>query len=150
VRSRELRRILQLIVVTGLPVVAGGCVEAVIDTDCVDTVDRSFEIALPVSDDLPLEFMIDRCRVHVDACGDLCREALERNNVKNEEPTRCSVAFGDSSIDIDVSFEVFSEGGDCQVDDPPPPPDFLVGPQVRGVPARTFDTIWNGGRTCHA
>lgn len=136
--------------VTGLPVAAGGCVEAVIDTDCVDTVDRSFELAFPNGDDPPLQFMIDRCRIDADACRDLCREALERNNVQMKEPTRCSVAFGDAGIDIDVSFEVFSEGGDCPVDDPLPPPDFLTGPQVRGDSARTFDTIWNGGRTCHA
>ena len=154
VRYREPRRILQQIVVAALAVTAAGCVEAVIDNDCVDTVDRSFQLGTPA--DLALQLKIDRCRIDVDACTDLCREALEINNVPREMPTACSVAFHDAGIEVNVSYEVFTGGDSCPVDAPEPIPPFMTGtglldgPQVRGLDARTFDSIWNGGRPCHA
>ena len=124
-----------------------------IDDDCVDTVDRSFDLATPA--DLALQLKIDRCRIDVDACTDLCREAREMNNVPMEMPTACSVEFHDASVEVDVSYEVSTSGEDCPVDNPQPIPPFLTGtglldgPQVRGLDARAFDSM-NGGRPCHA
>jgi hypothetical protein len=162
VRFRELRRILQPFAVAGIPVMAAGCVEAVIDDDCVDTVERSYELSTPAPPALQLK--IDRCRIDVDACTDLCREAMELNNVPMTAPTACKVVFLDSTVHVDVSFEVSSDGEDCPIDTVPPGPVFLTdasglfdGPQVRGLSARTFDSLSDslsgsrtGGRTCHA
>jgi hypothetical protein len=175
VRYRELRRILQQIVIAGLPVTAAGCVEAVIDTDCIDTVERTYEFDIPA--DPPLQFLINRCSVDVEACEDLCQEAMERNNVMRQ-PSSCDVALRDTSVEIDVSYEVF--GGGCPVDDFPPiegriapdsvdaareaaarelgsgtdlsssVPGLSDAPQARGLDARALDSIWNGGRTWHA
>ena len=94
----------------GLPAAAGGCVAAVIDTDCVDTVDRSFELMTPA--DPPLQFRIETCRVDVAACQELCRVTLARNQI-NDTPTKCKVAFHGDSVDVDVSFEVFTGGDSC-------------------------------------
>jgi len=110
VRDRELRRILQQIVIAGLPVIAAGCVEAVIDTDCVRTVDDTFQIVTPA--DPPLQFLINRCHADADACGELCDEAMARNDVRGT-PTRCTVEFGAAGIDISVSYEVFDGGSSC-------------------------------------
>jgi hypothetical protein len=129
VRYRDLRRLLQQIVLAGLPVTAAGCVEAVIDTDCVDTVERTFRVESPGPADPPLQLRIDRCRVDVDACDDLCAETLERNSVLHF-PTKCSVDFvGEVDVDVHVSYEVSSGGDGCPVEGrrpeglaPPAPP----------------------------
>jgi len=153
VRFHDLRRILQPIVLAGFPVAGAGCVEAVIDTDCVDTVDATYRFDTP-ADDLSLQFDIERCRVDVDACKDLCREALQRHSLSHE-PTSCRVSFTETSVSIHVSYEVFSGGDGCPIelvrDAALELPDE---PQVHGLAARTLDRIWNapwnGGRTCHA
>lgn len=128
-RYRDLRRILQQIVIAGLPVTAAGCVEAVIDTDCVDTVERTFHLESPGTADPPLQLRIDRCRVDTGTCNDLCAETLERNSVQHF-PTSCSVDFvGEAGLDVHVSYEVSSGGEGCPIEGrrpeglalPPPP-----------------------------
>lgn len=103
------RHILPLLI-AGLPALAGGCVEAVIDTDCVDTVDRSFEIQTPA--DTQLQFKIESCRVDSEACPDLCRVTLQRNNI-NDVPTRCEVRFHTASVDVKAWYEVYVGGDSC-------------------------------------
>ena len=159
-RFQELRRTIPQIAIAGLLATTAGCVAAVIDTDCIDTVDRTYHIETPA--ELAVQFSIDRCRIDVDACKDLCRQALAQNDV-TIMPSRCEVSFESSSVDVSVSYEVATGGDGCPVEDFPPPrelasptdlssavPGLPDGPQVRGVSARTFDTNWNGGRTCHA
>lgn len=152
----ELRHILQLIVITGIPAVAGGCVEAVIDTDCVDTIDRTFELETPA--DPQLQFSINTCRVDSEACSDLCQLALTRNSI-NDVPTRCKVSFDGDIVDVKVWYEVYIGGDSCPGEDvfaAPPPPELpqsqsIEEPQMRGLLTRTFDSLWShGGRTCHA
>jgi hypothetical protein len=169
------RRLLQ-IVIAGLPATTAGCVEAVIDTDCVDTVERTYQVETPA--DPPLQLRIESCRVDVDACTELCRETMERNNVMRM-PSTCSVRFADSSVEVEVTYEVYNGGSGCPIEDLPAGParsarldartqldqfarariavareaaarELPPGPQVRGLYARTLDSIWNGGRTCHA
>lgn len=158
-----LRYLLQLIVIAGIPAVAavgGGCVEAVIDTDCVDTIDRTFELQTPA--DPQLQFNINSCRVDVEACSELCRVTLVRNSI-NDVPTRCKVSFDGDLVDVKVWYEVYIGGDSCPGEDvfaaPPPPPEPslslllspLEEPQMRGLLTRTFDSLWShGGRTCHA
>ncbi len=113
VRYRELRRILQQIVIAGLPVTGAGCVEAVIDTDCVDTIDRSYSFDTPA--DPPLQFLINQCSADGDACANLCQEAMARNNVM-DMPTRCDVKLGETSVDVNVSFEVYVGGAGCPIE----------------------------------
>ncbi|HWO22165.1 MAG TPA: hypothetical protein VNO30_25555 [Kofleriaceae bacterium] len=113
-RYRDLRRILQQIVIAGLPATTAGCVEAVIDTDCIDTVDRTFHLETPA--DPPLELKINRCRVDVDACNDLCAETLERNNILHT-PTSCTVDFmGEANLDVNVSYETSSGEDGCPIE----------------------------------
>jgi hypothetical protein len=113
VRYRELRRILQQIVIAGLPVTAAGCVEAVIDTDCVDTIDDTYLVQTPA--DPPLQFLINRCQVDVATCNALCQEAMARHNVM-DTPTRCTAKFGDASVELSVSYEVYVGGSNCPIE----------------------------------
>lgn len=147
-RSSLLRLALP-IALAGLPAAGGGCVAAVIDTDCVDTIDRSFVVSTPA--DPPLQFRIETCRVDVAACQELCRVTLERNQI-NDTPTKCKVSFNGDNIDVDVSYEVFTGGDSCPSEDfPDDGPVFRkVGFQLRGLSTRTFDSQSHGGRTCHA
>ena len=159
VRFHELRRTIPQIAIAGLLATAAGCVAAVIDTDCIDTVDRTYHIDTPA--ELSVQFSIDRCRIDVDACKDLCRQALAQNHV-TIMPSRCEVSFESSAVDVSVSYETTTDGDGCPVENLSPRdlaspadlssavPGLPDGPQVRGLDARTFDTIWNGGRTCHA
>lgn len=135
----------------------GGCVKAVIDTDCFDTIERTYHFQTPA--DPSLQFHIDRCHLDAESCKELCQEALDRDN-RDSEPTRCHVTFKDSDVSVDVSFEVVTEGADCPV----PPDVIFVGPAAaaspleaspleapaRGLGARPLGPLWNGGRTCHA
>jgi hypothetical protein len=109
VRYRELRRILQQIVIAGLPAVAAGCGE----DDCVDTVEHTYTIQTPA--DPALQFQLDRCRVDVDACNDLCREMLERNNVMHM-PASCDVSFKSASVDVSVAYQVDTGNSGCPIE----------------------------------
>jgi hypothetical protein len=110
----------------------------VIDDDCVDTVDRDYELTAPFT--TTVEFMVSQCRINGDECTKLCRAALEQHDILMKEPTRCDVSIDDDRIGIEVSFEVTSNRSDCSVF--PEPPVFDIGrsdgPQVRGALARTF------------
>jgi hypothetical protein len=137
VRYRELRRILQRIVLAGLPVAGAGCVDAVIDTDCIDTVDRTFRFETP-TEDQPLQFLIDKCRVDDDECGALCAEAMTRNNQGFTMPSSCDVSFSDASVAVNVTYEVYTDGAGCPVEGRRPSGLAELGP----VAARTAAGAW--------
>ena len=175
-RFQHLHPLLQILI-AGLPaLMAGGCVEAVIDTDCVDTVDRSFEFQTPA--EATLQFSINGCRVDVEACPALCQVAMELNHI-DDTPTRCKVSFDGDTVDVKVWYEVYVGGDNCPgepqfLERLPPPEPILPEPieleslepaadlgsaslglpiesQMRGLSTRTFDSLWShGGRTCHA
>lgn len=139
-RYRELRRLLQQIVLAGLPVTAGGCVEAVLDNDCVDTHERSFELEIPeMADDPALKFKIDRCRVDAAECDAVCVEAMERNNVQSS-PKTCTVEFRDPTVDVSVTYEVYDGGGGCPVEGRRPAG--LSAPRSSGGTARSATGAW--------
>lgn len=117
-RYRELRRLLQQIVVAGLPVTAAGCVEAVIDTDCIQTVDHTYHVETPA--DPPMQLKIDRCRVDIYTCNALCQEALTRDG-NTGQPSRCEVSFSGSDVAVGVSYEVWTNGDGCPVEGRRPP-----------------------------
>lgn len=135
VRYRELRRLLQQIVIAGFPAAGAGCVEAVIDTDCVDTIERSYRFDTPA--DPPLQFLINRCSVDVEACTELCREAMVRHNVQ-DTPITCDVDLGETGVEIDVAYEVYTGGAGCPVEGRRPAG--LAEPD--GAAARTAAGAW--------
>lgn len=182
VRTREIHLfrpiVLASLVVLGALIGGGGCVKSVIDTDCFDTIERTYHFQTPAEPSL--QFHIDRCHLDAEACKELCQEALDRDN-RDSEPTRCHVTFKSSDVSVNVSFEVVTDGKDCPV----PPDVIFVGPAAfapsggsasgpltlasppitlpnaspiapsiefwaRGPGARTLGPLWNGGRTCHA
>jgi hypothetical protein len=171
VRFLDLRLIVSALAIAGAAATAGGCVEAVIDSDCVDTLEESYHFESPA--DPPLQFRIDRCRLDVDVCKELCDEAIARDGHASEQLSRCQVSFNGSKVSVEVSYEVFTSGDGCVVIDPPfPEPTFLApisrpapappasvlkdallptSSQARERSARSLDSLWNdGGRTCHA
>ena len=64
---------------------------------------RTFGVAMPVADDPAMQFQIERCRVDVDACTDLCAFTLERNQIVGVQ-THCHVAFTVEEAKIDVTY----------------------------------------------
>lgn len=181
VRTRELHLPPQIVLAglaglaaLGVTLGGGGCVKSVIDTDCFDTLERTYHFQTPAEPSL--QFHIDRCHLDAEACKELCQQALDRDN-RDSEPTRCHVTFKASDVSVNVSFEVVTDGKDCPV----PPDVIFVGPAelapsgasasgpltlasppidlsidlsiafpARGSSARTLGPLWNGGRTCHA
>ena len=87
---RELRRVLQAIVVAGLPACGVGDVIDIGDPVCTRTVARSFDVT-STSDDPPLQLRIESCRVDADACMDLCRMLMTRHELPS--PNACAVTF---------------------------------------------------------
>jgi len=165
VRFLDLRLIASSIAIAGAAATAGGCVEAVIDSDCIDTLEDTYRFETPA--DPPLQFRIDRCRLDVDICSELCEEAISRDGHSGQQLSRCQVSFSGSKVSVEVSYEVFTSGSDCEVFTPNPiPPTFLapaapaspasadaslpISSQARERSARSLDSLWNdGGRTCH-
>lgn len=131
-----LRQLLQPIAIAALPVISSGCVEAVLDDDCIDTIERTFSVAEPAEPSL--QFDIERCRVDVDACSDLCRATMMANNVF-DQLTGCKVSFG-GEVTVTVTYEVFTGGSGCSIEDTPVPTFLSLD--------HSFGII--GGRTCHA
>jgi hypothetical protein len=111
-RFRELRRVLQRVVLVGLPASQAGC--GVLDEGCYETHARTLDVDTPA--DPEMQFRIDRCRVDVDTCPALCALAMERANLY-ASPDTCEVTFGASSVRLDVRWEDYDGGGaDCPVD----------------------------------
>jgi len=113
---RQLRRILQQIVVAGLPVMASGCIidDAVGgDDDCVDLVKRTLHVSEPAAP--PMQLRIDSCRADADACGDLCVMAMQDADLGASTPKSCAVEFADDVV-VKVTYEVYTGGSNCPVD----------------------------------
>ncbi len=111
-RYRTLRRVLQTIVVAGLP---AGCVDGVItpDEDC----SRSFrkELTFERPADPPLELHIEQCRVDVDACNDLCRMAMDREGLPGWL-SACKVTFEGDVVHVDLAHTYSVDNPGCPVD----------------------------------
>ena len=134
VQFKELRRILQHVVLAGLP--AAGCATDVIDTgDCEDNIKRTIYIDTPA--DPPLQFRIDACQADVDACLELCSMTLQRVDVF-ASPTACAAEFESDKVAVKVEYTVWNGGLGCPVEGRRPAG--LALPQ--GGAARTAAGAW--------
>src|SRR5262245_58252815 len=113
-RLRELHRILHQVVLAGLPVGAGACLDGVLPgQQCYEQVDRVIPIQTPA--DPSLQLKIDSCRVDVDACNELCAMAMQRSGIPGG-PTGCKVEFQGSVVAVAVRYEVSHDGANCPVE----------------------------------
>ena len=72
-------------------------------TECVTN--RTHDTTLTTPADPPTQFRIDRCRVDVDACPDLCEITMEHDMLSGTQ-TKCSVKFHDNgNVDVEVGFQ---------------------------------------------
>src|SRR5262245_49583708 len=96
-RFRELRRILQQVVLAGLPLGTGCIAEKVLTGggDCYETHRVTIPVSLPAEPSLQLR--IESCRLDVDACTELCAMVMQRSGIGNG-PTSCKVEFFDDSV----------------------------------------------------
>lgn len=110
---RQLRLLLQSIVVAGLPVTTG-CVDKVLDDhDCVETKLATLRASEPA--DPSLQLKIDSCRADADACMPLCRDLMQRAELETS-PNACEVTFSDGEVTAHVSYTVYNGGFNCPVD----------------------------------
>ena len=105
-RFRELRRVLQTIVVAGLP--ACGLVDSV-DDDCYRTVIKQFTVDTPT--DAPLQLRIESCRVDADACMELCSMLMTRAQLP--APNTCAVEFRGTDVHVTTSRSEWTGGSGC-------------------------------------
>lgn len=114
-RFRELRKILQNVVVAGLPLATGGCVDQLLGTDhCYERFETRLTVMTPA--DPPMQFRIDRCRIDVDACRELCALAMERANEGAPPHYACDVEFRGDVVSMVVSYEISKGGFNCPVE----------------------------------
>jgi len=115
-RFRELRRVLQTIVVAGLP--ACGLGEGVIDTisndgECVRTITKQFTV--PESGaELAVQLRIESCRVDVDACMELCSILMEKSELP--APNTCIVYFKGDDAHATASYQESTGNPSCGVE----------------------------------
>jgi hypothetical protein len=110
-RFRELRRVLQSIVLAGLP--ACGLGENVIESDdCYKTVIKQFTVDTPA--DPPLQLRIESCRADVDACMELCTMLMTRAGLP--APEQCAVEFRSTTVYATTSRSEYTGGSNCPVE----------------------------------
>jgi hypothetical protein len=86
---------------------SAGCGES--DPSCESRVSKRLEVA---PTDPPLKFHLDRCRLDVDACPELCQVALSRINLTHPVNS-CVVGFVGETALLDVEYTVFRDDGNC-------------------------------------
>jgi hypothetical protein len=72
-------------------------------SSCESRVDKRLEVS---PTDPPLKFHLDRCRLDVDACPELCQVALSRINLTHPVNS-CVVGFVGEMALLDVNYTVF-------------------------------------------
>jgi hypothetical protein len=114
-RFRNLRRVLQGIVVAGLPVVGLPVVGAGCDlvSDCYDSHARTFSIQLPA--EAQMQFRIDRCAADPETCMEVCQLVMERE-LLGGSMTSCEVDVSDSRAFVFLEYETYGGGSDCPVE----------------------------------
>lgn len=114
-RLRELRAILQSVVIAGLPAM-GGCFDGdgnPFERDCTDEVTR--DLLLQGPHDPELELKIESCRMDADACQELCVLAMQRAGI-GSYPETCKVGFSGDDVALEVGYTVYNGGSGCPVD----------------------------------
>ena len=69
--------------------------------------------------DPPLKVHLDRCRLDVDACPELCQVALSRINLTHPVVS-CKVGFVGQLALLDVEYRVLDTDSGCFFDEPHP------------------------------
>jgi hypothetical protein len=111
---RQLRQILQHIVLAGMPLAASACGLVDDDQPCVETRSRILYATEPAEASLQLK--IDNCRVDVDACTALCT-AMMRSAEILEAPNSCEVKFlDDDRVQASVIYVHENGGSHCPVE----------------------------------
>lgn len=116
-RFRELRRVVQAIVLAGLPACEPGDIVRVEEGQCSRTVYRSFEVELPA--DPPLQLRVESCRVDMDACIELCRMLMAR--AEQPAPSACDVQLRDSEVQAIASYTESLSNPGCGAEGRRPP-----------------------------
>ena len=137
---RELRSVLQKIVVAGLPAVTGcGVLDVVgsVDTEeeCTRTVKKLFTVNAATADP-PLELRIESCRVDADACVELCSTLMARAELPY--PEVCGVQFL-ATGQVNVVTQYTMETGSCHSAEGRRPAGLV---EPRGFPARDAIGRW--------
>ncbi|HEY5943945.1 MAG TPA: ferritin-like domain-containing protein [Kofleriaceae bacterium] len=113
---RELRRVLQSIVLAGLP--ACGLTGGLVDTisggsgECTRTVNKSFTVDTPA--DPPMQLRIESCRVDVDACMELCSMLMTRAELP--APNTCAVTFEGDQVHATAAYTESTGNPSCGVE----------------------------------
>jgi hypothetical protein len=97
---RELRRVLQTIVLAGLPACDLGVPDSGGD-ECYRSVVKEFVLETPA--DPPLQLRIESCRVDADACAELCTMVMQRAGLGT--PYSCAVTFQGSEARVTTSYQ---------------------------------------------
>jgi hypothetical protein len=104
---RELRRVLQSIVLAGLP--GCGLVGDLVDDSCSRDVEKTFVVDTPA--DPPLQLRIESCRVDVDACMQLCNLLMERAELP--VPNSCAVSFQGDDAHATAAYTEYRDSPSC-------------------------------------
>jgi hypothetical protein len=103
---RELRRVLQSIVLATLPAACMGPFDG--GDECDTTVVRSFDFEVP--SDPPLDLRVESCRLDADACRALCDLLVQRAGVPGGS---CTVTFEGDAVHAVSSFTEHSSSTAC-------------------------------------
>jgi hypothetical protein len=128
-RFAQLRRVLQNIVLAGLPASLAACglygrddgsvTDGSVtdggtgDAPC-DHIERH-SVRLEQPGPQPLQFAIDTCRVDVDACDALCWFAMASASVSGRL-LECEPGFAEDRVELSVTVSVWDGGPHCPVD----------------------------------
>ncbi len=102
-RFRELRRVLQTIVVAGLPACGVGDLtggSGVVEDECYRDIAKSFTVDTPAEPALQLR--VESCRLDADACMELCRILMTRAQLPG--PSTCDVEFQGDEVHVATGY----------------------------------------------
>lgn len=106
---RELRRVLQSIVLAGLPACTAGNVTDPIESACYRDIEKTFLVDTP--SDPPLQLRIESCRVDVDACMQLCTMLMSRASLP--PPNSCAVTFQGDDVHATTVYTEYDDSARC-------------------------------------
>jgi hypothetical protein len=106
---RELRRVLQSIVLAGLPACDLGALDTVDEDECYRSVSKEF-VLTPAADP-PLRLRIESCRVDADACAELCTMVMSRAGLGPH--SWCSVSFEGEDTHVTTTYREIANPNLC-------------------------------------
>jgi hypothetical protein len=109
---RELRRVLQSIVLATLPACGVGNIGDTSDLECWPTTARDFSFQAP-ADDPPLDLRVESCRLDADACLSLCKMLMQRAGVG--VPEVCDVHFEGDMVKASASYTTSNPDQRCHI-----------------------------------